>query len=103
MKSRDLESVARTLVAEGKGILAADETVPTLTKRFDTLRIPSTERTRGSDREMLFSSPGAIEFLSGVIMQDETIHQKSSSGTRLAEVLSQQGIIPGIKVDTGAK
>jgi fructose-bisphosphate aldolase, class I len=100
---QQLESVAAALVAQGRGILAADETVPTLTKRFDTLGIPSTEQTRRSYREMLFSSPGAAEFLSGVIMQDETIRQKSSSGTRLAEVLSQQGIIPGIKVDTGAK
>ena len=103
MKSRDLESVAQTLVAEGKRILAADETVPTLTKRFDTLGIPSTEQSRRTYREMLFTSPGAAEFISGVIMYDETIRQKSSSGTPLAEALTAQGILPGIKVDTGAK
>jgi len=101
--SHDLESVAATLVADGKGILAADETVPTLTKRFDTLGIPSTERSRRTYREMLFTAPGAAEFISGVIMQDETIRQKSSDGTPLAEVLSKQDILPGIKVDIGAK
>jgi fructose-bisphosphate aldolase, class I len=101
--SHHLENVAAALVVEGKGILAADETVRTLTKRFDTLGIPSTEQTRRTYREMLFSSPGAAEFISGVIMQDETIRQNSSGGTPLAEVLSQQGIIPGIKVDSGAK
>src|SRR5229473_402944 len=84
-----LESVAAALVDEGKGILAADETVPTLTKRFDTLGIQSTEQTRRNYREMLFSSPGAAEFISGVIMQDETIRQRSSGGMPLAEVLSQ--------------
>lgn len=101
--SDDLEGVALTLVTEGKGILAADETVPTLTKRFDTLGIPSTEQSRRTYREMLFTSPGAAEFISGVIMQDETIRQKSADGTPLAQVLSKQGILPGIKVDTGAK
>ena len=103
MTSRDLEAVAQTLVAEGKGILAADETVPTLTKRFDTLGIRSTEESRRTYREMLFTSPGAAEFISGVIMYDETIRQKSSSGTPLAEALTAGGILPGIKVDTGAK
>jgi fructose-bisphosphate aldolase class I len=101
--SHQLESVARALVTEGKGILAADETVPTLTKRFDTLGIRSTEQTRRTYREMLFCSPGAAEFISGVIMHDETISQSSSRGMPFAEALSQQGIIPGIKVDTGAK
>ena len=101
--SHDLESVAATLVADGKGILAADETVPTLTKRFDTLGIPSTEQSRRTYWEMLFTAPGAAEFISGVIMQDETIRQKSSDGTPLAEVLSKQDILPGIKVDIGAK
>jgi fructose-bisphosphate aldolase class I len=101
--SHDLEGIAVTLVAEGKGILAADETVPTLTKRFDTLGISSTEQSRRSYREMLFTAPGEAEFIRGVILQDETIHQKSSDGTPLAQVLSKQGILPGIKVDTGAK
>jgi fructose-bisphosphate aldolase, class I len=103
MTCRDLESIALALVAEGKGILAADETTPTLTKRFDSLGVPSTEQSRRTYREMLFTSPGAAEFISGVIMYDETIRQKSSAGAPLAETLKAQGILPGIKVDTGAK
>jgi fructose-bisphosphate aldolase class I len=74
-----------------------------LTKRFDTLGIPSTEESRRTYREMLFTSPGAAEFISGAILYDETIRQKSSGGTPLAQVLASQGIVPGIKVDTGAK
>ena len=77
MTSHDLESVAQTLVAGGKGILAADETIPTLTRRFDTLGSVDRAKPR-TYREMLFTSPGAAEFISGVIMQDETIRQKSS-------------------------
>ncbi len=98
MTRHDLESVALTLVSEGKGILAADETIPTLTKRLDTLGIQSTEQSRRSYREMLFTSPGVAEFISGVIMYDETIRQKSTGGMPLAEVQTVQGIIPGIKV-----
>ena len=101
--SRDLETVALALVGEGKGILAADETTPTLTRRFDALGIHSTEHSRRTYREMLFTSPGAAEFISGAILYDETIRQKSSRGTSLAEALAAQGILPGIKVDTGAK
>jgi fructose-bisphosphate aldolase class I len=101
--SQDLESIATTLVADGKGILAADESIPTLTKRFDTLGIKSTEQSRRTYREMLFTTKGAAEFISGAIMYDETIRQKSSGGTPLVQVLSDQGILPGIKVDTGAK
>ena len=100
---RTLESVAATLVADGKGILAADESVATATRRFDTVGIRSTEQSRRAYREMLFTTPGAAEFISGVILYDETIRQKSSDGTPLAEVLSSQGIVPGIKVDTGAE
>jgi fructose-bisphosphate aldolase class I len=91
------------LVADGKGILAADETVSTLTKRFDALGIPSTEQSRRTYREMLFTAPGAAAFISGVIMHDETIRQKSSDGTPLPRVLTSQGVVPGIKVDTGTK
>ena len=98
----ELESVALTLVADGKGILAADETVHTLTKRFDTLGIQSTEKSRCTYREMLFTA-GVAEFISVVIMQDETIRQTSLDGTPLVQVLSNQGILPGIKVDAGAK
>lgn len=101
--SQELGRIAATLVADGKGILAADETVPTLTKRFDTLGIQSTEQSRRTYREMLFTAAGAEEFISGVIMHDETIRQMSSGGTPLADVLTSRGILPGIKVDTGAK
>jgi fructose-bisphosphate aldolase, class I len=95
--SHDLESVAAALVGDGKGILAADETVPTLTKRFDSLGIPSTEQSRRTYREMLFTVPGAATFIGGVIIQDETIRQKSSDGTQLIRVLSKQGILPASK------
>jgi fructose-bisphosphate aldolase class I len=98
----DIERTARTLVADGKGILAADETPGTLTKRFDALGIRSTEQTRRTYREMLFTAPDVAAFISGVILQDETIRQKSSAGMPLPEVLASQGIVPGIKVDTGA-
>jgi len=103
MTSRDPESVALALVAQEKGILAADETIPTLTRRFDTLGIQSTEQSRRTYREMLFTCPGVSEFISGAIMYDETIRQKSSSGSPLSKALAAQGILPGIKVYTGAK
>lgn len=103
MSVQDLDSTVKALVAEGKGILATDETVPTVTKRLNALHIESTPDSRRTYREMFFTTPGAAEFISGVIVYDETIRQKSSSGIPLAEVLSKQGIIPGIKVDTGAK
>jgi fructose-bisphosphate aldolase class I len=99
----DIESTARTLVADGKGILAADETPGTLTKRFDALGIRSTEQSRRTYREMLFTAPDIATFVSGVILQDETIRQTSSSGTPLVLVLASQRIVPGIKVDSGAK
>jgi fructose-bisphosphate aldolase, class I len=99
----DPEAIAATLVAPGKGILAADETVPTLTKRFDTLGIQSTEESRRTYREMLFTAAGVEETISGAIMYDETIRQRSAGGTPLPQVLASHGIVPGIKVDTGAK
>jgi fructose-bisphosphate aldolase class I len=98
-----LEETARALVASGKGILAADETVPTISKRFDARGIPSTAETRRAYREMLFTTPELSKFVSGVIMHDETIRQVTQRGERLAEVLARAGITPGIKVDTGAK
>jgi fructose-bisphosphate aldolase, class I len=101
--SHDLQIVAESLVADGKGILAADETTPTLTKRFDILGIASTEQSRRAYREMLFTSPGAADFISGAIMYDETIRQKTSGGVPFAKKLESQGVPPGIKVDTGAK
>lgn len=103
MGRQELEQTARALVVEGKGILAADETVPTLTKRFDALKIASTESSRRTYREMFFTTPDVSAFISGVILQDETIRQKNAAGIPLTKVLSEQGIIPGIKVDTGAK
>jgi fructose-bisphosphate aldolase class I len=102
MANDNLETIAAILVADGKGILAADETPPTLTKRFDALNIKSTPDTRRAYREMLFRTPGIEDSISGVILQDETIRQTSSSGTPLADILRQQGVIPGIKVDKGA-
>jgi fructose-bisphosphate aldolase, class I len=102
-KIQSLETIANALVADGKGILAADETVATLTKRFDKLKIPSTAESRRDYREMLFTAPGSADFISGVIMYDETIRQRDSSDTSLPEALLREGIIPGIKVDTGAK
>src|SRR5688572_9927727 len=99
----DLEHTARALVARGKGILAADETVPTITKRFDALGITSTPSTRRDYRELLISTPGAAEFLSGVILYDETIRQQSADGTSLVRVCRNSSILPGIKVDLGAK
>src|SRR5262249_18771624 len=103
MKRDNLEGTANALVADGKGILAADETPNTLTKRFDVLKIESTLDSRRAYREMFFTTPGVAEFISGVIMQDETIRQRNSTGITLPEVLTQQGLLPGIKVDNGAK
>ncbi len=99
----DSECTVRTLIADGKGILAADETPGTLTRRFDAVSIRSTEQSRRAYREMLFTAPDVATSISGVIMQDETIRQASSTGTPLAQVLAGRGIVPGIKVDTGAK
>ncbi len=98
-----LEDVARAIVAPGKGILAADESGPTIEKRFKSIDVESTEANRPDYREMLFRTAGAEEFISGVILFDETIRQEGADGTRLAKVLEDAGIMPGIKVDKGAK
>jgi fructose-bisphosphate aldolase class I len=103
MNMDELNKTARALVADGKGILAADETVPTVTKRLAVLAIESTPESRRAYREMFFTTPGVSDFISGVIMQDETIHQQNDKGIPLADLLIRQEIIPGIKVDTGAK
>jgi len=95
MKSQTLEAIAKALVADGKGILAADETVGTLTKRFESLRIQSTPDSRRDYRELLFTTPGSSDFISGVIMYDETIHQRNPGGVPLPDILLEQGIIPG--------
>ena len=98
-----LLETAVELVADGKGVLAADESDGTIRKRFDAIGVESTEDSRRGYREMLFTTRGAEEYISGVILFDETIRQKSSDGTPFPELLASKGIIPGIKVDTGAK
>jgi fructose-bisphosphate aldolase class I len=103
MKIENLEAVAKKLVAPGKGILAADESSGTIEKRLKTINVPSTEENRRAYREILFTTAGAGEFISGVILFDETIRQKTRDGRTFVEALEQQGIIPGIKVDKGAK
>ena len=99
----DLAATAKQLVTPGKGILAADESNPTIEKRFKSVGVPSTEQTRRDYREMLCTTPGLSEFVSGVILFDETLRQKTSDGKPFAELLLRAGIIPGIKVDKGAK
>jgi fructose-bisphosphate aldolase class I len=101
MKGTELESIARALVARGKGLLAADESFPTIQKRFAALNIPSNEETRRAYRELLFTTAGVEAFISGVIMFDETIRQNASDGKSFVDLLNRKGIIPGIKVDKG--
>jgi len=103
MKTENLETIARKLVAPGKGILAADESSGTIEKRLKSINVPSTEENRRMYREILFTTKGAGEFISGVILFDETIRQKTREGRTFVEALEQQQIIPGIKVDKGAK
>ena len=103
MHADELRGTARALVAAGKGILAADESTGTMDKRLEAVEVESTEGVRRAYRELLITTPGAGEFISGVILYDETIRQETSAGTRFTEVLGRQGIVPGIKVDTGAK
>jgi len=103
MNIDELKSVAKRLVSKDKGILAADESSGTIKKRFDSINVESKEENRRSYRELLFTTNGAEEFISGVILFDETIRQKSEDGIPLPEVLAKKGIIPGIKVDKGAK
>jgi fructose-bisphosphate aldolase class I len=103
MAAHDLEATARALVAEGKGILAADESDGTIKKRFDSIGVESTEENRRAYRDLLFTTDGAEEFISGVILFDETVRQSSADGTPFPKLLESKGIIPGIKVDKGAK
>ncbi len=98
-----MRETARELVAPGKGILAADESSGTIEKRFDQIGVESTEDTRRAYRQLLFTTPGLEEHISGVILFDETIRQSTDDGIRFTEVLEKAGVIPGIKVDTGAK
>ncbi|MGH8235684.1 MAG: class I fructose-bisphosphate aldolase, partial [Steroidobacteraceae bacterium] len=103
MNRSELESTARAMVAKGKGILAADESSGTIKKRFDSIELESTEEARRTYRELLFTAPGAADYISGVILYDETIRQKTKDGTPFPQYLQKLGVIPGIKVDTGAK
>ncbi|MEM7225031.1 MAG: class I fructose-bisphosphate aldolase [Pseudomonadota bacterium] len=98
-----LEETAKALVADGKGILAADESSPTIKKRFDSIGVESTEENRRDYRSLLFATPGAGQYISGVILFDETIRQQAADGTPLVKMIETAGIIPGIKVDAGAK
>ena len=101
MDEQRLVQTAKALVTEGKGILAADESSGTIKRRFDSINVESTEKNRRDYREMLFRTDGVAEFISGVILFDETIRQDGADGTRMVKILSDQGIISGIKVDTG--
>ncbi|MDQ6853080.1 MAG: fructose-bisphosphate aldolase class I [Actinomycetota bacterium] len=103
MNVSELSSTARAIVAPGKGILAADESTGTIKKRFDKIGVESTEETRRAYRDLLFTTEGVDEYISGVILFDETIRQSSSDGVPFPKVLAGKGIIPGIKVDKGAK
>lgn len=98
---QELEKTVAELTAPGKGILAADESSGTIEKRFKVVNVPCTEETRRDYREMLFSTPGLNAFISGVILFEETLRQKSVAGVSLPQMLAAQGIIPGIKVDKG--
>jgi len=101
MDKQRLVQTAQALVAEKKGILAADESGGTIKRRFDSINVESTEENRRNYREMLFRTAGIADFISGVILFDETIRQEAADGTPMVKVLSDQGIIPGIKVDKG--
>src|SRR5215211_1379498 len=103
MDLQELQSTAEALVADGKGILAADESSGTIKKRFDSIGVESTEENRRAYRDLLFTTEGVDEYISGVILYDETIRQSASDGTPFAQLLEQRGVVPGIKVDTGAK
>ena len=102
--SERLEDIAKAMVAPGQGILAADESNSTMQKRFDTIGAENTEANRRAYREMLFTSDDAMSnYISGVILFDETIHQKCEDGTRFVDKIKAQGAVPGIKVDEGVK
>jgi fructose-bisphosphate aldolase class I len=103
MDFQELEKTAQAIVADGKGILAADESTGTIKKRFDSIGVESTEEARRAYRELLFTTAGAEEFIGGVILYDETIRQSASDGTPFPRLLESKVIVPGIKVDEGAK
>ena len=101
MSAQELVTTAKAMVADGKGLLAMDESTHTCNKRFEKVGIPQTEEARRSYREMILTTPGLGEFISGVILYDETIRQSRKDGTLFVKVITDAGIIPGIKVDTG--
>jgi fructose-bisphosphate aldolase class I len=103
MDTKQLAETARAMVAPGKGLLAADESSGTIKKRFDTIDVESTEENRRAYRDLLFTTAGVEDYISGVILFDETIRQQSADGTPFPKLLADRGIIPGIKVDLGAK
>jgi fructose-bisphosphate aldolase class I len=102
LQNDQLHDTARAIVADRKGILAADESTGTIKKRFDSIGVESTEEKRRFYRQLLFTTPGMEEYIGGVILYDETIRQSADDGTSFPELLSSKGVIPGIKVDTGA-
>ncbi len=103
MDTKELNRIARDMVARGKGILAADESSGTIKKRFDAIKVENTEPNRRDYRELLFRTPAMRDYISGVILYDETIRQKAKDGTPLVDLIAAAGAVPGIKVDTGAK
>ena len=103
MNTEQLAAVAQQLVGPAKGILAADESAPTIQKRFESIGVESTEESRRDYRELLFRTDGMSDYISGVILYDETLRQSAADGTPLVDVLRNQGIIPGIKVDSSTK
>ena len=103
MDVQELQKTAQAIVADGKGILAADESGGTIKKRFDSIGVESNEEARRAYRDLLFTTEGAEEYIGGVILFDETLHQSSADGTPFPKLLESKGIVPGIKVDTGAK
>jgi fructose-bisphosphate aldolase class I len=103
MPSNDLAQIAQAMVASGKGILAADESTGTIERRFNSIKVENVEENRRAYRDMLFTTKGLGDYISGVILYDETIRQKSADGTPFVDLLTKNGILPGIKVDIGAK
>jgi fructose-bisphosphate aldolase class I len=103
MSAQELNAIAASIVADKKGILAADESTGTIQKRLDSIGVESTEETRRAYRNLLFTASGCEEYVGGVILYDETIRQASDDGTPFSKLLAAKGIVPGIKVDTGAK
>ena len=99
---QELYDTAAAIVADDRGILAADESTGTIKKRFDAIEVESTEETRRAYRNLLFTTPGMEEYVGGVILYDETIRQSADDGTPFPDLLAGKGVIPGIKVDTGA-